>query len=85
MALFRYWFFKELAMVIPIDAVRYGAGFDTTGRWHEAEAEFVSFEQQRQAAEVMAPARGAVCGLLFSAMMWVGLAAAVRGMLTLVK
>ena len=56
-------------MVIPIDAVRYGAGFDATGQWHEAGAEYLSLEEQRQAAEVMAPARGAMCGLLFSAMM----------------
>jgi hypothetical protein len=72
-----------MVMVIPIDAVRYGAGFDAAGRWHEAE--FVSLEEQRKAAEIMAPARGAMCGLLFGAMMWVGLVAAVRGVLTLVR
>jgi hypothetical protein len=85
MTVFRNWLLKELAMVIPIDAVRYGAGFDTTGQWHESGAEYVSLEEQRQAAEIMAPARGAICGLLFSAMMWVGLVAAVRGVLTLVR
>jgi hypothetical protein len=74
-----------MVMVIPIDAVRYGAGFDAAGQWHEAEAEYLSLEEQRQAAEIMAPARGAMCGLLFSSMMWVGLVAAVRGVLTLVR
>jgi hypothetical protein len=63
-------------MVIPIDAVRYGAEFDAA--WPESIADFVPEEERRQAAEVMAPARGAICGLLLSGALWVGLVAGAR-------
>jgi hypothetical protein len=85
MAVFRSWFLKELAMVIPIDAVRYGAGFDANGQWHEAEADYVPTLAEEVQQEVMAPARGAAYGILVSGILWVGLVAAVRGALTLMR
>ncbi|HEY1502332.1 MAG TPA: hypothetical protein VGF88_22335 [Acidobacteriaceae bacterium] len=72
-------------MVIPIDAIRYGAGFDAAGQWHEPQAGFVDAEEQRQAAEILAPARGVACGLLLSAALWVGLAAAAHALLTMLR
>jgi hypothetical protein len=85
MALFRYWVAKELVMVIPIDAIRYGAGFDAAGQWHEPQADFMAAEERAQAAEILAPARGAAYGLLLSGVLWVGLAAATRALLTMVR
>jgi hypothetical protein len=85
MAPLRYWVSKELVMVIEIDAIRYGAGFDAAGHWHMPKADFVADEEKEKAAEVIAPARGAMCGFLVSAVMWVGLIAAVRAVLTMVR
>jgi hypothetical protein len=72
-------------MVIPIDAVRYGVGFDAAGQWHEPGADFLPAEAEEAGKEAMAPARGAVYGVLLSAIVWVGLVAAVRGVLTLLR
>jgi hypothetical protein len=72
-------------MVINIDAVRYGAGFDATGNWHEGKADFLTAAEAKQDAELIAPARGAVYGMLLSTVLWVGLVAAVRGLLTLMR
>lgn len=72
-------------MVIPIDAVQYGAGFDATGVWHEAAAEYLPTEEREAELEIMAPARGAVYGLLLSGILWVGLVAAARGVLMLMR
>jgi hypothetical protein len=85
MTLFRSWVVQELIMVIPIDAIRYGAGFDAAGHWHEPKADFVLAEEQKQAAEVLAPARGAACGLLLSGVLWVGLVAAAHALLTMAR
>jgi len=72
-------------MVIPIDAFRYAVGFDAAGQWHEAKADYLP-EQERQAEiELMAPARGAVWGFLVSTILWVGLVAAARALLTLAR
>ena len=70
-------------MLVPIDAVHYGAGFDTTGRWHEARAD--ELRQEEPSMVVMAPARGAIYGLLVSAVMWLGLLVAARAVLTLIR
>jgi hypothetical protein len=72
-------------MVIPIDAIRYGVGFDATGHWHEANADYPPSQEQEAGREVMAPARGAVYGMLLSGILWVGLVAAARGVLTLIR
>ncbi len=71
-------------MVIPIDAIRYGAGLDALGRWHE-ETEYRPTDAEEAERDMMAPARGAVRGLLLSGLMWVGLVAAARGVLTLMR
>jgi len=85
MAPLRYWVLKELVMVINIDAIRYGAGFDATGHWHEAKADYVPTEEQDRVAKIIGPARGAMYGLLLSGVMWVGLVAAVRAILTMMR
>ncbi len=70
-------------MVIPIDAIHYGAGFDAAGHWHEAD--YASSQEQEAEREMMAPVRGAVCALLVSGVLWVGLVAAARAVLTMVR
>lgn len=65
-------------MVIPIDAIRYGADFDATSGWYDPPADHATGRERRQAAEVLAPARGALCGLLLSGALWLGLVALVR-------
>jgi hypothetical protein len=76
---------EELTMLISIDVIRYGAGYDAAGHWHEAKADYVSPQEQEEERAIMAPARGAICGLLLSGVIWVGLVAAVRGVLTLIR
>jgi hypothetical protein len=71
-------------MVINIDAVRYGAGFDAAGQWHDAKDDYRSAEDEKS-DELTAPARGAVCGLVLGAAFWVGIVAAVRELLTLFR
>jgi hypothetical protein len=71
-------------MVINIDAVRYGAVFDASGQWHNARDDYRSAEEQKD-NELVAPARGAVYGILLSGILWIGLVAAVRGLLTLIR
>ncbi len=69
-------------MIIPIDAIQYGAGFDETGRWHKAHAGFLPVQPSED--DPMNPARGMFWGLLFSSTLWIGLIAAVRAVATLV-
>ncbi len=71
-------------MVIPIDAVRYDAGLDGFGRWHEA-TEYQPTEAEEAEHDMMAPARGAVYALLLSGALWVGVVAVARGLLTLAR
>ena len=72
-------------MLISIDVIRYGAGYDAAGHWHEAKADYVAPQEQEQERAIMAPARGAIWGLVLSGVLWVGLVAAVRGVLTLIR
>lgn len=65
-------------MVIPIDAFRYGVGFDAAGQWHDAVADYLPDQEREAEAQVMGPARGAVWGLLVSVVLWVGLAGATK-------
>ena len=53
---------EELTMLISIDVIRYGAGYDAAGHWHEAKADYVSPQEQEEERAIMAPARGAICG-----------------------
>lgn len=63
-------------MVTPIDAVRYGMGFDETGHWHEAAPRFIPVRRSYSGEDPLAPARGAIWGILAGAGLWVGLFAA---------
>jgi hypothetical protein len=72
-------------MVIPIDAFRYSVGFDAAGQWHEAKADYQPEQEREAEIELIAPARGAVWGLLASAVLWVGLVGAARAILTLIR
>ena len=53
-------------MLISIDVIRYGAGYDAAGNWHEAKADYVAPQEQEQERAIMAPARGAIWGLVLS-------------------
>jgi hypothetical protein len=76
---------EELNMLISIEAIRYGTGYDAAGRWHEGRADLRSAAELEQDEQLIAPARGAVCGILLRGILWVGLVAAVRGLLTLFR
>lgn len=65
-------------MLIPIDAVRSGMGFDGAGRWHEARTSYIP--ARRSEDDPMNTARGIVNGLLVSGALWAGLIAAVRAL-----
>ncbi len=66
-------------MLIPIDAVRSGMGFDQAGRWHNARPAYIP--AIRRDDDPMDPARGAILGLLVSSALWVGIVAAVRALI----
>lgn len=72
-------------MVIPINAVPCGFGFDAAGQWHEAEASYQPDQDRPADVEVMRPARGAAWGLLVSGVLWAGLAAVAKGVLLLMR
>jgi hypothetical protein len=55
-------------MTTPIDAVRNGMGFDQAGRWHRAKV--IHMPAPRRDDDPLAPARGAIYGLLASAVLW---------------
>jgi hypothetical protein len=76
---------EELNMLISIDAIRYGAGYDAAGHWHEGRADVRSAAELEQDEKLIAPARGAIYGILLSSLMWVGLLAAMRGLLALIQ
>jgi hypothetical protein len=65
-------------MVTPIDVVRSGMGFDQAGRWHEARASFQPASRRAGEEDPIAPARGAIFGLLISGAGWIGVIAAVK-------
>lgn len=68
-------------MLVPIDAVRSGMGFDAAGRWHKAKAGYIP--ARRRYDDPLNPARGIVAGLLVSGAMWVGIIAGVRALMQL--
>lgn len=63
-------------MLIPIDAVRSGMGFDQAGRWHRARAGYLP--ARRRSGDPLDPARGAILGLVISGALWIGIVAGVR-------
>lgn len=68
-------------MLIPIDAVRSGMGFDHAGRWHKARIGYIP--ARRNGDDPTYPAVGAVLGLLVSGTLWVGIIAGVRALIHL--
>lgn len=63
-------------MMPPIEAVRNGMGFDQAGRWHRAKVLYMP--PRRRDDDPIAPARGAIYGLLASGVLWMLLVLAVR-------
>jgi hypothetical protein len=76
---------EGLAMVISIDAVRYYGKLEATGNGRIKVADGIAEGLEKQAPEVLAPARGVMFGLLLSGALWVGLLAAVRAVLTMLR
>jgi hypothetical protein len=72
-------------MVISIDAVRCSGQLETMSGIRMAVADGVAEGVSRQEMEIMAPGRGILCGLLLSAGLWVGLAAAIRAVMMVVR
>jgi len=70
-------------MVIPIDAVRSGMGFDAAGHWHKARAGFMPARLREGDEDPLAFARSAMYGLLIGAALWIGLIVALTGLLSL--
>lgn len=70
-------------MVIPIDAVRCGMGFDERGRWHKENARQQRDSRQRGEGDLLAPARGMIYGLAASGVLWIGLLSAGKLLLRL--
>jgi hypothetical protein len=65
-------------MVSPIDAINSGMGFDEAGRWHSARPAFFPARRRESDESPLAPARGAIYGLLIGGAMWIGIIALVR-------
>jgi hypothetical protein len=63
-------------MLTPLEAVRHGMGFDETGRWHRAKV--LHMPAPRSDNDPMAPARGAIYGVLASGVLWIMIFLAVR-------
>lgn len=68
-------------MLIPIDAVRSGMGFDHVGCWHKARTGYIP--ARRWSDEPVYPGRGVVLSLLVSGTLWVGIIAGVRALIHL--
>jgi hypothetical protein len=64
-------------MATPLDAVRNGMGFDEAGVWHEAKVLHMP-ARRRSDDDPIAPARGAIYGLLASGVLWFLLFLAIR-------
>jgi hypothetical protein len=63
-------------MMPTVDALPNEMGFDEAGRWHQARVLYMP--PRRSSENPLAPARGAVYGLLASGVLWVVLLLAVR-------
>lgn len=62
-----------------VEEIRHDWGYDGSGRWHRGIAEVVPIRKEAGTGEdnPLAPARGAMLGLLFSAVFWLPVGAAV--------
>ncbi|HWB95895.1 MAG TPA: hypothetical protein VG672_04310 [Bryobacteraceae bacterium] len=72
-------------MVISIDAVRYYGKLEATGGGRIQVADGIAEGMKKQAPGVLAPARGMMFGLLLGGALWVGLVAAVRGAMMMLR
>jgi formate/nitrite transporter FocA (FNT family) len=72
-------------MVISIDAVRYSGKLEATSGGRTEVAEGIADGMRQPNCEVLAPARGVMCGLLLSTALWVGLAAATRAVIMMMR
>jgi hypothetical protein len=70
-------------MVVPIEAVRRGMGFDEAGRWHEARARYMP--ARKDADDPIATARGVMVGLLISTFLWTAIVVVVRALFHLLR
>ncbi len=70
-------------MVTPIDAVRYGMGFDASGHWHRARPRFIPAPKRLGDEDSLAPARGVLLGMIAGGILWIGIIAAARALLHL--
>lgn len=68
-------------MVTPIDAVRCGMGFDERCRWHQGALRGRRISSRKAEDEGLALVRGMAFGLLFSALLWIGIIAAAKFLL----
>jgi hypothetical protein len=59
---------RSWKMATPIDAIRNGMGFDEAGHWHEAKV--LQMPSRRRNGDPLAPARGAILGLLAGSALW---------------
>lgn len=62
---------RNWKMVTPIDAITTGMGFDEAGRWHDART--FRFMPAPRHDDRIAPARGAIYGILSGGILWIGL------------
>lgn len=62
-----------------VDEIRRSWGYDGSGRWHRGIAEVAPLRREAGTGEddALAPARGTVWGLLFSAVFWLPIGVAV--------
>lgn len=65
------------------DAVRYGTGFEETGRLHVAAADSLSVSCPDE--DALSPARGILWGILASGFLWAGLIVAGRALFGLLR
>jgi hypothetical protein len=71
-------------MVTPVDAVRGGMGFDQAGHWHRAKPRLVLVSRKYADADPLAPACGAIYGMLGGALLWIALIFAAKALLRLI-
>ena len=74
-------------MLTLIEGVRYGtevtAEAERAGRWHEAGP--WTRRAKREAENCLAPARGAIWGLMFSGVLWFGIIFGVRAVMSVMQ
>ena len=70
-------------MVSPTDVFRSGAGLNDIQNWREPHTRFTPARRKFGEEDPIAPARGAMLGLLMSSALWAGLLIAAHAILRL--